>query len=341
MARRRPARTVRAALLRFGGLVLTALLASLFVFLLLDSTPGNAAVLGSGGEGSSLRPDAIAARERQFGLTHSVWVRFALWLAGVAHGDLGVSIQYRMPVSQLLLERAGVTAQLAVLATVFAVAVGLAAGFAAVRFRRADKAVVAGTALVSAVPSYAVGTLLVAVLAVQLGWFPSYGGGAGLGDGVWSRLHHLFLPAFTLGLGGSAVIARITRASLASELARPHARLAEARGVDRGRIVVRHLLPGGWPPIAMITGLEIAGFLGGAAIVESLFAIPGLGMLLVDSVQTKDFAVVQALILISLIGYALVTTAVDLAGLAARRRAGLQSAAGAGAAEGSGPVWTR
>lgn len=312
---------VRYTAARVGSSVATLLAASCIIFVLLDTAPGNAAVLGSGGEGSQLNDSAVAARTHEFGLARGVFSRYVTWLAGAFQGDLGQSIQSRMPVTSLLADRAPVTVELTTLAMFIAMTAGLFAGYASARWPGADRIVVSVTSLESAVPHYASGTMLVALLAVRLGWVPSFGaGGRGLMH-LADRLTHLALPGILLGLGASALIARMTRASLADSLTRSYAQLATARGIIRPRVILRHAAPTSWQPVATVIGLEMAALLGGTALTETLFALPGLGRLLVTSVQTKDFAVVQPLVLLSLMLYLFVTLIIDLVDMILTRHA--------------------
>lgn len=294
-------------LLRAAQLVATLLVASLIVFGSTFLTPGDPASFLAGGR--TLSPDALAAIRAQYHLDDPFFVQYWHWLTGVLHGDFGRSIQYRQPVGGLITARIGDSAYLAVYAGLIVVVLGVAAGaIAALGSRRVDGAINVLTSGAAAIPPFVAGLALIYVMSVWLDLLPSGGGGSGF----VGRIEHLTLPAIALALMFIAVVARVTRSSMRSESRREHVDMARARGIPRRRVLTQHVLWNALPPVFTILGLVTAGLISGTAVVETTFGINGLGALLIDAVQTKDFAVVQAVVLLFVAAYVVLSTLIDV-----------------------------
>ena len=283
------------------------------VFLLLDVLPGDPAAVALG---TGARPDTLAALRTQMGLDQPLVLRFLSWVGRLATGDMGHSVTYGTPVAQLVGQRIGVTAPLALAASALSTVVGLPLGVlaAARRGRAADAAVRAASQVGLAVPNFWLGLLLVLVFAVRLGWLPA-GGFGGWSDPV-AAARALLLPAVALALPQAAVLARVARGATLETLQADYVRTARARGLSRSAALWRHAVPNALGPILTIWGLQLSFLLAGAVIVENVFALPGLGRLLFQSVAARDLVVVQDLVLLLVAVVVVVNALVDAAQLA-------------------------
>ncbi|MGP4047972.1 ABC transporter permease [Streptomyces sp. 2A115] len=300
---------IRALARRVAGLLATLLAASFVIFAAVYAAPGDPATVLAGSV-QELTPAKLAAVRAEYHLDEPLVVQYGRWLWDGVQGDLGRSFQYRDQVADLITARLPVTLGLVAYATVFFVVLGVGAGVvAAVRRGWADSAVVGATTLAASVPAFVAAIGLASLFGVQLGWFPV----TGQGEGFTGRLHHLTLPAFALALGALAVISRVTRQSMADAYASDHVEAARAAGLPEHQIVLRHVLRNALGPIVTMCGLVTAGLLAGTVVVEPAFGLSGIGSLLVSSINTHDFPVAQAVLLLMVCGYVVVTTLVDLA----------------------------
>lgn len=294
---------------RLGGLLATLLVASFVIFAAVYAAPGDPAVFLAGGR-DKITPERLAAVREQYHLDEPLVVQYGRWLWDCLHIDLGRSFQYSDQVADLLAARFPTTLALVGYATVLFVVLGVGAGvLAAVRRGTwVDSSVVGGTTLAASVPSFVSGIALVAVFGVQLGWFPVTGGG----DGFTGTLRHLTLPALSMALGALAVISRVTRQAMVEAGTADHVEVARSSGLPEREIVVRHVLRNALGPIITMCGLVTAGMLAGTVAVETVFGLSGVGSLLVGAINSHDFPVAQAVLLLMVTGYIVVTTAVDL-----------------------------
>ena len=291
---------------RAGGLVLVLLVTSFIVFGLLYLAPGSPLAFVLGPRGGS--PEQIAAVTAQYHLNDPFFVRYFRWLGDLVRGDLGHSIVYRQDVSDLIVTRLGTTAALVGLATIVIAVVGIGLGLiAALKGGLADQIVNVVATLGLSTPVFVVGVALISVFSVGLGWFPTNGSGSG---GLDTLFHH-FLPAVALAVASSAYLARITRASVLEEKGREHVQTSVARGLSSGVTIRRHVLRNALIPITTVMGLTIATLIAGAVVIENVFALDGLGSLLVRAIMQRDFAVVQAVILVLVVAFVVVNAIVD------------------------------
>jgi peptide/nickel transport system permease protein len=241
-------------------------------------------------------PGLIASIRKQYHLDAPLYLQYWDWLRGVLHADLGESITYKTPVSSVVGSRVLPTLELAVYAAVITVVVGVALGaIAALRQGRfTDSAISAVVLVLASISSYVSGVVLLVVFGVKLGWFPIIGTGTGGLD----RLNHLTLPALALALSLIALIARTTRASVARVLALEFVETVRARGFTERRVFLKHVLRSALIPILTVSGLAVGYLISGAVLVEYTFGLNGLGSLLVQAVEAKDYAVVQAVTLL-------------------------------------------
>ncbi len=296
---------------RLATMVPVLLVVSVVVFSLIHLTPGDPVAIMLREESD---PATAAALRTALGLDRPLPVQYLTWLGRAARGELGRSIRTNQPVTQAILERLPVTLTLAAAATLLALAVALPAGIVSA-VRRNSLADVAGTvAALSGVslPNFWLAILLIFVFSVTLGWLPPLGWVSPVRD-PWGGLRSLVLPAVTLGTAMAAVVMRMTRSSLLEVLQLEFVRTARAKGLREGRVVLRHALRNALIPVVTVVGLQAGALLGGAIITESVFALPGVGRLLVDAIFQRDFPLVQGVVLFLALNFLLVNLVVDLA----------------------------
>lgn len=298
---------VRFLLRRIAGIVATLVVTSFAVFGSVHLAPGDPASFLLGGRSAS--PAAVAAIRAQYNLDDPFLVQYAKWVGGVLTGDFGRSVQFRQDVAGLITARLPTTLWLVGYAALLIVIVGLLLGaLAALRPGVVDRLVLVGTGIATATPSFVAAMGLISLFSLQLGWFPAFGNGSGVGDRIW----HLTLPAAALALTFAGLLARVTRASMLEELGREHVEVSRSRGVPGRDVVRRHVWRNALGPIATVTGTVVAGLLVATSIVETAFGLSGVGQLLVGSVTVKDFPVVQAVSLLVVLAFVSVNLLVDL-----------------------------
>jgi peptide/nickel transport system permease protein len=300
----------RYLLTRLGQGAVTLILASIVVFAGVRALPGDPALAMAGEEAS---PEALAALRAQLGLDESIVVQYFRFLGNALSGDLGDSVRTGTPVTELIAATLPVTAWLSLYAIVIAVVFGMAAGaLAAANKGRWPDLAVGGVSLLSlSVPNFWLGLLAILYLAVGLGWFPasSY---VAVTEEPLRALWHLTLPALILGTGLAAIVMRQTRSSMIDALAADYVRTARAKGASRGTVLVRYAMPNSLIVVVTIVGLQLGGLISGAVVTERIFALPGFGKLTLDSVFTRDYPVIQGVVLVVTLAYILINLAVDV-----------------------------
>jgi peptide/nickel transport system permease protein len=280
---------------RLLALLVLLLIISFLVFGLLYLAPGNAIQVLLGTHPSS--PAVRAALTAKYHLNEPFIGQYLYWLKGAVHLNLGVSIQSGQTVTSLIGSRIGLTLFLGIYAFIIAVLLGVPAGvIAAMRNRTvADRAIVGLSLLGVSVPVFVSGVFLLYLLAIDAGWFPIFGPGNGFADELW----HLTLPAVALAFGVMALLVKLTRAAMVTVLEQDYIAFAHARGVSPVTVITRHALRNALGPIVTAGGLILGVVLTGAVLVEQVFALPGIGSLLITSVETKDVPVVQGFTLLA------------------------------------------
>ncbi len=273
------------------------------VFSLLHLVPGDPALAMLGESASASDVDELRGK---LGLDRPLPAQYVQFVAGLAQGDLGTSFRYNTPVASEIAQRLPRTMQLAAAAIVVAIVLAIPLGVVGALYRGTaiDQAAMTVSLLGISMPNFWLGPLLAIVFAVVLGWLPVSG------TGTW---RHLVLPAVTLGAALSAVLARMTRASLLEELRELYVLAARARGLSRSRAVIRHALRNSLIPVVTILGLQFGAVLTGTIITETIFAWPGVGRLLIQAINFRDYPLVQGCILFIALTYVLVNLLVDLA----------------------------
>lgn len=293
----------RFILTRLLALVPVLLGTALFVFFVIHLTPGDPARIIVG-----QTPVSAAALEQlreELGLNQPLHVRFVSFLGGVLRGDLGSSYFTKRPVTREVLDRLPMTATLMSLSMLLALAIGIPAGvLAATRFgTTVDYAVMAAATFGVSMPGFWVGLMLILLFGVNLGWLPV----AGIGG-----IQYYIMPAIALGTGAAAVLARLTRSSMLQVLGADYIRTARAKGLAARRVILRHALRNAFIPVLTVIGLQVGALLTGSVVVETVFAIPGLGRLLVQGVSGRDYPLVQGIVLMAAALYVTVNFLVDL-----------------------------
>ncbi len=284
------------ALQRLAVLAATLIAASLIVFAVMQILPGNAAETMLG---PTATPEAVAALSHKLGLDEPAPVRYARWISGALRGDLGLSYAYGSPIGPLIASSLAVSGPLALMAMALAAVIALSAGVYAAdrRGRAGDAAVMVGSQIGLAVPSFWLAILLVIVFAVILRIVPA--GGFPGWEHPGRALGALILPAVALGAVQAAVLTRVTRSAMLEALNEDFMRTARAKGVSRRAALWRHALPNALTPILTIMGLQFANLIVGAIVVENVFVLPGLGRLILQSISNRDTLVVENCVMLT------------------------------------------
>ncbi|GEB35529.1 MULTISPECIES: nickel ABC transporter permease [Brevibacillus] len=274
----------------------------LVVFLIMQMVPGDPAVLLAG-EGASA--ETIAKIRTQLGLDQPVMVQYFHYVTDVMTGDLGTSLRSNLPVFDEIMARLPATIELAIASIFVTVVLGMVAGIisATKQYSAADITIMIVALLGVSLPSFWLGLSLIYYFSVKLQWFPVAG---------WGTWKHMVLPAITLGTAGAAIVARMTRSSMLDVVRQDYIRTARAKGLREQVIVYKHALKNALIPIITVVGLQFGFLLGGTVLVESVFAINGLGRLIVDAIRMRDLPVVQGGVLIASVIFVFVNLLVDV-----------------------------
>lgn len=297
---------------RLAMLVGVLFAVSVLTFLLVSLLPGDPALQVLGTQNAT--PQAIAQVRHQLGLDHPIAARYLIWLGHSLHGDLGRSVQTHESVAQLIQQRLPVTLELILLSLVIAVVIAIPLGvWTAYRANTWVDRIGSGASLgLLAMPPFVVALVLVYVFAVKLGWLPAIGWQPFLEDPV-ANLRSALLPAISLAAGNIAVFMRLLRADMRTTLNEDHVLLARAKGMPTWTILFRHALKPSSFSVLTVLGIQIGALIGGAVVVETIFALPGIGSLLVNSILQRDIVVVQGIVLVVAAFYVLANFVVDLA----------------------------
>jgi peptide/nickel transport system permease protein len=295
---------------RFLSAVPTLLIVAVTVFLLLRLIPGDPAMLMLGDLSD---PEQLEAMRRSMGLDRSIPVQFAIWLERVFSGDLGTSISNGEAVLPLILKRFGVSASIVLTSVALAALIAVPGGiFAAWRHNRlADLLAVTTATLLLSIPSFWLGLILLLIFGLKLGWFPVIGF-VSLSEYPLRAIYYMTLPVATLVLVEIGIIIRMTRASALEVLRLDYITHARSKGLPERLVLWRHAFPNAFAPTLTLIGLILGNLLGGIAVIETVFTIPGLGRLLVDGIFARDYPVIQGCLLFIAIIYVVVNMMVDL-----------------------------
>jgi peptide/nickel transport system permease protein len=295
---------------RTALLIASLVVASVLVFLFMAVLPGDAAEVSLGTNAS---PEAVRQVRTEFGTDRPLPTQYLDWAGGLPTGDFGTSYVTKEPITPQISDRIQVTAILVLASMVVSLLVALPLGsLAAARHQRASGLVLSGVSQVgAAVPAFLAGILLVALFSVQLGWLPSSGWTPPDQD-FGQFLRQLALPAISLGLVEGAILTRYVRSAVLEVLGEDFLRTARAKGMTRGRALVRHGLRNAAIPVVTVLGLELASLLVGAVVIERVYVIPGLGSMLLDSVSNRDLLSVQGVVMVLVAAVLIINYVVDL-----------------------------
>ncbi len=294
---------------RFGVLLVSVAISTVVVFGFMQVLPGNPARVALGVNASD---EAVARMTTQFGLDRPVLVQYLDWVGGMLRLDPGIEYISRAAIGPQIADRLLVTLWLVGAATLLALLVAVPVGtWMAVRHRHVDGVVLSGLSQVGvAVPAFLAGILLISVFAVRLGWLPSFGWVVPAEDPV-QFARRLILPAISLALVQGSVLARYVRSAVLDELHQDYLRTAQAKGLRPAQAVFRHTLRNAAVPVVTVLGLQLAGLLIGAVVVERVFVIPGLGSLLLDSVRERELLTVQSVVMVLVVAVLVINFIVD------------------------------
>ncbi|WJH37692.1 ABC transporter permease (plasmid) [Aliirhizobium terrae] len=288
----------------------TLLLVAVMVFFLVRMIPGDPALLILGDDASA---EEIAGLRASLGLDQPVPLQFLYWLGNVIQGDLGHSISNGAPVLPLMLDRFQVSATIVLVAVGLATLIAIPAGLIAAwrQNEHVDVAIVAASTLLMSVPSFWLGLVFLLIFGLNLGWLPVVGF-VPFSENPWTAITYVILPIMTLMLIEVGVLTRMMRASAIEILRLEYVMHARAKGLSERKVLLRHVLPNAFAPTWTMIGLVLGGLLGGIAVLETVFTLPGLGRLLVDAIFARDYPVVQGCLLFTAMIYVIVNLIVDL-----------------------------
>ena len=293
---------------RLVSLVPVLLFVSFVTFGLIRLAPGDPVLIILGGKKAD--PETIAALREQFGLTGDPLTQYVDWLGRALQGDLGESYRLRQEVVGLIADRLPITLELVGLSMLIAIAIALPLGI--LQARRRDSAIDYVGSLVAlvglSIPVYFAAMLGVLVFSVGLGWLPAFGAGD---DGI-DRLRHLILPAGALALGTIALTSRMTRSSMLEALSADYIEAARAKGLPERTILVKHAFRNALIPVLTVTSLQVGFLIVGSVLVETTLGLGGVGSLITDAIQNRDYPVIQAAVLLLTVGFTLLNLATDL-----------------------------
>jgi peptide/nickel transport system permease protein len=283
---------------------------AIFVFSLLYLSPGDPAVIIAG---DTATLDDIARIREKLGLDQSFYVQFGRWVWNLLHGDLGISIFTNLPVMTLIKQRIEPTVALTICTLIVTIPVAIPLGVIAAWKAGTwiDRVVMVFAVAGFSIPGFVLAYILIFTFSIGLDWLPVQGY-TSIKDGFGPFLSHMVLPSVTLGLFYAALVARITRASMLDVLSQDYVRTAQAKGLSNREVLIGHALKNAAVPIATIIGIGIALLISGVVITETVFAIPGIGRLVVDAILRRDYPIIQGVILMFSAWYVLVNLAVDI-----------------------------
>ncbi|MFA9560323.1 ABC transporter permease [Evansella sp. AB-rgal1] len=295
---------------RILSLIPVLLVVSVVVFMIIHLTPGDPAAVILGPEASEADKESL---REQLGLNLPLYQQYFSWMGGVVQGDLGTSIFMRKSVLSAIFDHLGPTLSLAILSQLAAILLALPLGIMAANRRGtlADQTFMGISLLGLSVPNFLLGLFLAIIFAVNLGWLP-VAGYQPLSAGLWNHLKFLILPAIALGTAQAALIARMTRASMLETLNANYVKTARSKGLREQIVIYKHTLKNAFIPILTVIGQTFGTLVAGAVVTETVFNIPGIGQLIINSVERRDYSVIQGTVLFITVSYVFINLIVDL-----------------------------
>ena len=289
----------------------TVILISIFVFGLQKLLPGDP-ILAMAGEERD--PETIAFLREKYRMNDPVWVQYLTWIKGVLTGDLGMSLRTNQPVTELIAQKLPVTIQLALMALVFALVIGIPAGILSAVKKGTITDYIANVVALSglSIPNFWLGIMLILLVAVNWQVLPA-SGYVPPSEDLWLSLKTMLMPAFVLGTALAATLMRHTRSAMLGVLKSDYVRTARAKGLAERRVILKHAFRNALTPIVTLTALLFGELIAGAVLTEQIFTIPGFGKLVVDAVFNRDYAVVQGIVLVTAMGFIVMNILADAA----------------------------
>ncbi|MFM1653135.1 ABC transporter permease [Brevibacillus sp. B_LB10_24] len=295
---------------RFLSLIPVLFVVSVVIFLIIHLTPGDPASVMLGEEAT---PEQIQEMRTNLGLDQPVFQQYLKWVGHVVQGDLGNSYFMKQSVFSSITSHLVPTLSLSILAQIVALLIAIPAGILAAKNRGAmtDQSIMGLSLVGMAVPSFLLGLFLILLFGVQLKWLP-VAGYQPLSDGLWNHLKYLIMPAISLGAIQAAIIARMTRTSMLDVLSANFIKTARAKGVKEHQVIYKHALRNAFLPILTVIGQTFGTLVAGAVVTETIFNIPGIGQLIINAVERRDYAVIQGVVLFITAAYVFINLIVDL-----------------------------
>lgn len=286
-------------------------LASIIVFSFIHFIPGDPAAVMLG---DMATPEQVQQLREALGLDRPVYVQYVRWLSGVLRGDLGNSIFFHQPVTRVIASRAETSVFIALISMALIALIGIPIGIlSAVKYNSWLDQTLSGLSMFFAsVPTFWLGLNLMFIFAVTLRWFPSSGFPSVIESGDWGNLRYLILPCLTLAAPNSALIIRLTRSSMLDVIREDHVRTARAKGLPEWKIILKHVFRNALISIVSALGFTFAGLVSGTVVTETVFSLPGIGRLVVESILRRDYPVIQGIILVIVLLYMFINLLVDL-----------------------------
>lgn len=295
---------------RIFSLVPVLFVVSIAIFMLVHITPGDPASVMLGVDATK---EQLEELRQEMGLDLPIYQQYFNWIAGVFQGDFGTSYFMKEPVTQSIAEHLGPTLSLAIIAQTITILIAVPLGIAAANRRGtiADQSIMGVSLLGMSIPSFLLGLFLILLIGVKLGWLP-VAGYQPLSAGLWNHIKYLIMPAISLGAIQAALVARMTRTSMLEVLNTNFIKTAQAKGVKKRAIVYKHALRNAFLPILTVIGQTFGILVAGAVVTETIFNIPGIGQLIINSVERRDYSVIQGVVLFVTLSYVLINLVIDL-----------------------------
>lgn len=296
---------------RVLSMIPSLFLASIIVFSFIHFIPGDPAAVMLG---DMATPEQVQQLREALGLDRPVYVQYVRWLSGVLRGDLGNSIFFHQPVTRVIASRAETSVFIALISMALIALIGIPIGvLSAVKYNSWLDQTLSGLSMFFAsVPTFWLGLNLMFIFAVTLRWFPSSGFPSVIESGDWGNLRYLILPCLTLAAPNSALIIRLTRSSMLDVIREDHVRTARAKGLPEWKIILKHVFRNALISIVSALGFTFAGLVSGTVVTETVFSLPGIGRLVVESILRRDYPVIQGIILVIVLLYMFINLLVDL-----------------------------
>ena len=301
---------IKMILKRIFQLIPVLLITMSMTFVITRVLPGNPAVSILGPQATA---EDIAKMEEEMGLHDPMPVQYINYMKRILTGDLGTSYRYNRPVADLIFEKLPNTLQIALASLIIALLIGVPVGIisAVKQYSVFDYISMIAALIGVSMPSFWLGLMLVLIFSVNLGWFPTMGMGA-ISNGIGDVISHLFLPSLCLSFGSMANFARISRSSMLEVIDQDYMKAVRAKGIRENVVIIKHGLKNALPPIVTVLGMRIAALMTGAIMIETIFAGPGIGRLIVDAINNNDFELIQGTVLFMAILYVTVNLVVDI-----------------------------